>query len=85
MSARLSMNKAERNLLAFLERCINVDNTITVGSPAYRSILARVNHLQREQRIRPLTKSEQAELKREHAKLEAAELAYDAAQQGSRT
>lgn len=58
-------------------------SNIKVGSAAYKSILARVNWLRREQEKRVLTAGEFAELQREDAKLEAAELEHHAAQQGA--
>lgn len=58
-------------------------SSIKVGSPAYRSIVARVNWLKQEQQKRLLTAGEFAELQREEDKLEAAELEHHEAMQGS--
>lgn len=62
-----------------------MNNTITVGSPAYKSIVARVNWLERQCDQRLLTPQEHAEYKRERAKLEQAELQHSMAQAGAHT
>ena len=58
-------------------------NNIKVGSPAYRSIVARVNHLEAKQAQGPLPWNEHRELIRERAKLHEAEMHHNAAQQGA--
>jgi hypothetical protein len=60
-----------------------MNDTITVGSAAYKAILYRVNWLDDQCSRRQLTVQENSELKRERGKLEAAELAHNAAAQGA--